>query len=126
MNYFLSLPEGIQDDVFSYISIMEHLEICTVSRKFNAMITNTNTPQMEGARDTITGWWVQENKYDHYHSLPITEYLEIFEEELLLVTNTDKSNYWRITRLFYVNLSSKVSWNQVATYMEREYSLEVL
>lgn len=86
MNYFLSLPEGIQDDVFSYISIMEHLEICTVSRKFNAMITNTNTPQMEGARDTITGWWVQENKYDHYHSLPITEYLEIFEEELLRQT----------------------------------------
>jgi hypothetical protein len=126
MNYFLSLPEGIQDDVFSYISIMEHLEICTVSRKFNAMITNTNTPQMEGARDTITGWWVQENKYDHYHSLPITEYLEIFEEELLLVRNTDKSNYWRITRLFYVNLSNKVSWNQVATYMEREYNLEVL
>ena len=59
---------------------MEHLEICTVSITFNTMITNMNTPQMEGPSDTISGWWAKENKYDHYHSLPITQYLEIFEE----------------------------------------------
>ena len=113
-------------DLFAYIPIKEHMDICIVSKEFNNIVTDINTPQINRAFVTIAGWWIPRFSYNFVDSNEIDEWLPVFEERVYGQCISDKSYYWCITRLFYANLSNKVSWNQVIMLMEREYNLEEL
>ena len=125
MNFFSSLPEDINNVVFSYIPIIKCLQICTVSRQFKTMATNIDDPLIQRALDTITGWWFDGKTNDRIRALPIDECLQQLEIEAFLGSTPDKSLYLRIGRLFYINPSMKISWNEVLTLVERYNDLEV-